>query len=453
MNQLKEMWEEILLAVKEEYGITDISFKTWLKPLELYSVTEDEITVMASNETDKLGINYIAKKYEKLLVIKIYEMTGKEYKINFILSRDVEEKAATAPSQSERKNPNYINSNLNERYTFDTFVVGNNNRFAQSAALAVAESPGEHYNPLYIYGGPGLGKTHLMHSIGNFVLQQNPDKKVLYVTSEEFLNEVIESIRSTNNTSTMSKFREKYRTVDVLMIDDIQFIIGKESTQEEFFHTFNALHAAGKQIVLTSDRPPKEMETLESRIRSRFEWGLMADIGNPDYETRMAILRKKVEDDNIQLKDEILNYIATNIKTNIREIEGALNKLIAYSNIEKTPITMDIAEKELQNIIAPDKPKEITPQLIIEVVADHYGITIDQMTSKNRSRTIAEPRQIAMYLCKEMTDSPLEAIGSFLGGRDHSTIIHGANKVSEQYEQNDAFREQIDAIKKKIDPN
>jgi chromosomal replication initiator protein len=251
----------------------------------------------------------------------------------------------------------------------------------------------------------------------------------------------------------MSKFREKYRTVDVLMIDDIQFIIGKESTQEEFFHTFNALHAAGKQIVLTSDRPPKEMETLESRIRSRFEWGLMADIGNPDYETRMAILRKKVEDDNIQLKDEILNYIATNIKTNIREIEGALNKLIAYSNIEKTPITMDIAEKELQNIIAPDKPKEITPQLIIEVVADHYGITIDQMTSKNRSRTIAEPRQIAMYLCKEMTDSPLEAIGSFLGGRDHSTIIHGANKVSEQYEQNDAFREQIDAIKKKIDPN
>ena len=292
-----------------------------------------------------------------------------------------------------------------------------------------------------------------MHSIGNFILNEQPDMKVLYVTSEEFTNEVIESIRNTSNTSSMSKFREKYRTVDVLMIDDIQFIIGKESTQEEFFHTFNALHSAGKQIVLTSDKPPKDMEILEARIRSRFEWGLMADIGYPDYETRMAILRRKVEFEKINLSDEILNYIAENIKSNIREIEGALNKLIAYSNLEKTEITMEIAEKELQNIIAPDKPKEITPQLIIEVVAEHYQISIDQMVSKARSNSIAKPRQIAMYLCKNMTDTGLQAIGALLGGRDHSTIIHGANKIEDECKTDKELRMQIEAIKKKINPN
>ena len=251
----------------------------------------------------------------------------------------------------------------------------------------------------------------------------------------------------------MGKFRDKYRKVDVLMIDDIQFIIGKESTQEEFFHTFNALHSAGKQIVLTSDRPPKEMETLEARIRSRFEWGLMADIGYPDYETRMAILRKKVEEEHINLDDEILNYIATNIKTNIREIEGALNKLIAYSNIEHTDITLEIAEQELANIIAPEKPREITPQLIVEVVAEYYGITVDQMISKNKSKNITEPRQIAMYLCRELTNNPLESIGKLLGGRDHSTIIHGANKVADEYKRNDEYKKQIDSIMKKIKPD
>ena len=265
-------------------------------------------------------------------------------------------------------------------------------------------------------------------------------------------NEVIESIRS-GNAAAMNKFREKYRTIDVLMIDDVQFIIGKESTQEEFFHTFNALHSAGKQIILTSDKPPKEMETLEERIRSRFEWGLMADIGTPDYETRMAILRKKIEADEMNLSDEILNYIATNIKSNIRELEGALNKLLAYSNLEKTEITMEIAQKELQNIITPDKPKEITPQLIIEVVSEHFQISLDQMISKNRSKDIARPRQIAMYLCKNMTDTPLDSIGALLGGRDHSTIIHGVQKISDEYESDETTRSLIDTIKKKINPN
>ena len=250
----------------------------------------------------------------------------------------------------------------------------------------------------------------------------------------------------------MSKFRSKYRSVDVLLIDDIQFIIGKESTQEEFFHTFNALHSAGKQIVISSDRHPKEMETLEERIRSRFEWGLTADIGYPDYELRMAILRKKVEEDKININDEILNYIATNIKSNVREIEGALNKLIAYSKLENTDITMDVAVKELSNIISPDKPKEITPQIIIEVVAEHFNITIEQMTSNNRSNFIARPRQIAMYLCKTMTETSLEAIGQLLGGRNHSTIIHGASKIADEYETDSELKADIDAIKKKIMP-
>ena len=291
-----------------------------------------------------------------------------------------------------------------------------------------------------------------MHSIGHFILERNPDAKIICVTAEEFTNEVIESIRS-GNAAAMNKFREKYRTIDVLMIDDVQFIIGKESTQEEFFHTFNALHSAGKQIILTSDKPPKEMETLEERIRSRFEWGLMADIGTPDYETRMAILRKKIEADEMNLSDEILNYIATNIKSNIRELEGALNKLLAYSNLEKTEITMEIAQKELQNIITPDKPKEITPQLIIEVVSEHFQISLDQMISKNRSKDIARPRQIAMYLCKNMTDTPLDSIGALLGGRDHSTIIHGVQKISDEYESDETTRSLIDTIKKQINPN
>jgi len=400
-----------------------------------------------------LGLSYISKKYYLPLKVAITEITGTEYEIKFILP---EQAKSIASSPNKQKKPFYSEaaskSNLNSNYTFDTFVVGSNNRFAHSASLAVAESPGEAYNPLYIYGGPGLGKTHLMHSIGHFILERNPDAKIICVTSEEFTNEVIESIRS-GNAAAMNKFREKYRTIDVLMIDDVQFIIGKESTQEEFFHTFNALHSAGKQIILTSDKPPKEMETLEERIRSRFEWGLMADIGTPDYETRMAILRKKIEADEMNLSDEILNYIATNIKSNIRELEGALNKLLAYSNLEKTDITMEIAQKELQNIITPDKPKEITPQLIIEVVSEHFQISLDQMISKNRSKDIARPRQIAMYLCKNMTDTPLDSIGALLGGRDHSTIIHGVQKISDEYESDETTRSLIDTIKKKINPN
>ena len=453
MDKILDKWNEILKTVKEEHELTDVSFDAWIRPLEVFAVEDNKLYILVPSE--QMGLSYISKKYYLPLKVAVAEIIGKEYEIEFLLP----DQAKNLSFKNKKKSdlPNKINpikndnSNLNPNYTFETFVVGNNNRFAQSASLAVAESPGEAYNPLYIYGGPGLGKTHLMHSIGHFILEQNPNTKVIYVTSEEFTNEVIESIRN-GNASSMTKFRDKYRTVDVLMIDDIQFIIGKESTQEEFFHTFNALQTQGKQIILTSDKPPKEMETLEERIRSRFEWGLMADIGVPDYETRMAILRKKAESDKFEIDDDILNYIATNIKSNVRELEGALNKLLAFNNLENIPITMDIAERELANIITPDKPREITPQLIIEVVSEQFHISVDQMISKNRSRDIAKPRQIAMYLCKNMTSSPLDAIGQLLGGRDHSTIIHGIRSVTDEYESNESTRDLIETLKIKINP-
>ena len=449
MNIIYEKWDEILETVKTEHELSDVSFKTWLKPLTIHSIDDQVVTILVPSQ--QVGLNYISKKYALPLKVAISELTGSDYDIRFVLPEDVQNVEKEVPV-STNYNTSMEMANLNPKYTFDTFVVGSNNKFAHAASLAVAESPGEIYNPLFLYGGVGLGKTHLMHSVAHFILERNPSTKILYTTSEEFTNELIEAIRNGNNTA-MTKFREKYRNIDVLLIDDIQFIIGKESTQEEFFHTFNALQTQGKQIILTSDKPPKEMETLEERIRSRFEWGLMADIGVPDYETRMAILRKKAESDNFDIDDEVLSYIANNIKSNVRELEGALNKLLAYNNLVHIPITMDIAEKELSNIITPDKPREITPQLIIEVVSEHYHISVDQMISKTRSSDVAKPRQIAMYLCKNMTESPLDTIGSLLGGRDHSTIIHGIKKVTEEYEKNETTRNMIETIKKKINPN
>ncbi len=449
MQEILQKWSQILQTVKEEHELTDVSFDTWLKPLQVYNIDGSKLYILVPSE--QMGLNYITKKYTLPIKVAVAELTGRDFEIVFI----IQEQTKSIPPYKSR-DPQFMqasdSSGLNPNYTFESFVVGKNNRFAHSASLAVAESPGNVYNPLYIYGGPGLGKTHLMQSIGHFILQQQPEKKILYVTSEEFTNEVIDSIRN-GNASAMTKLRDKYRTVDVLLIDDIQFIIGKESTQEEFFHTFNVLHSAGKQIIISSDKPPKDMETLEERIRSRFDWGLLADIGYPDYETRMAILRKKEEADGFNLNDNILDYIATNINSNVRELEGALNKLLAFSNLEHTEITMEIAERELQNIISPDKQREITPQLIIEIVAEHFNISTDQMISKNRSNNIAKPRQIAMYLCKNMTSISLDTIGSLLGGRDHSTIIHGINKITSDYDQNETTRNLIETIKKKINPN
>ena len=451
MHFIGENWEMIKQTIHKEYDLTNISYTTWIEPLQFSDVKNNTVYIQIP-AGQAHALNYISNKYGSYFKVTISEMMDHDYEISFIL-----EKEKPRDSEADLKSPssntgsvNYEQANLNPKYKFDTFVVGNNNKFAHSACLAVAESPGNAYNPLFIYGGPGLGKTHLMHSIGHFILEQNPEMKVLYVTSESFTNEVIESIRSGNATA-MTKLREKYRTVDVLMIDDIQFIIGKESTQEEFFHTFNVLHSSGKQIVISSDKPPKEMETLEERFRSRFDWGLIADIQPPDYETRMAILKKNAETFNRQIDDEIFQYIATNIKSNIRELEGAFNRIIAKSKIEnQSEITLELAEDALKDIINPDKPKEITPSLIIEVVAEQFGVSPDDITSKKRNSEFVQPRQVVMYLCRKLTDTSYVNIGKLLGKKDHTTIIHGVNKIEDELNSNQELSYRIETIKKKI---
>ena len=453
MEDIKENWLTIKETIRREYNISDISYQTWVAPLEFYNVEDDVVNIIIPSDQAH-ALNYISSKYKSFFQVTITEMFEHNYDVKFILEKDAK-RPEIIENDISAVNPvyniNYENANLNPKYKFDTFVVGSNNKFAHSASLAVAESPGEAYNPLYLYGGPGLGKTHLMHSIGHFILEQNPEKKVLYVTSEEFTNEVIESIRS-GNAASMTKLREKYRTVDVLMVDDVQFIIGKESTQEEFFHTFNVLHSARKQIVLSSDKPPKEMETLDERFRSRFEWGLIADIQPPDYETRMAILRKNAENYDKKIDEEIIKYIATNIKSNIRELEGAFNKIIAFAKLNKVDLTIDSAEEALKDVIYPNKAKEITPNLIINVVAEHFGVKPDDITSKKRNSEFVQPRQVVMYLCRELTDVSQVNIGKILGKKDHTTVIHGVKKIEAEIESNEELRNKIDIIIKKLNP-
>ena len=454
MDFIEQSWELIKETLKKEYSLSEISYNTWVAPLKFYEVKNDVVVILIPSDQSH-ALNYISNKYKSYFQVTISEMMDHTYDISFILEKDTLNKEETN-NTSLKSNPvyniNYENANLNPKYKFDTFVVGSNNKFAHSASLAVAESPGEAYNPLYLYGGAGLGKTHLMHSIGHFLLEQNPNTKVLYVTSEAFTNEVIESIRS-GNSAAMTKLREKYRTVDVLMVDDVQFIIGKESTQEEFFHTFNVLHSAGKQIIISSDKPPKEMETLDERFRSRFEWGLIADIQAPDYETRMAILRKNAENYDKQIDDHIFQYIATNIKSNIRELEGAFNRIIAKSKIENTSeITLELAEDALKDIIHPNQPKEITPNLIIEMVAEHFEVTSADILSKKRNSEFVLPRQVAMYLCRNMLDISLSNLAKILGKKDHTTIIHGINKIEDELLTNEELKHKIEIIKKKINP-
>lgn len=443
---IKENWDLIKETLKTEYDLSEISYNTWVKPLRFHSVDHDVVTIMIPSDQAH-ALKYISSKYKSYFQVTVSEMFNHTYDIEFILEKDADDEMMSAPGNVY--NINYENANLNFKYRFDTFVVGGNNKFAHSASLAVAESPGVAYNPLYLYGGAGLGKTHLMHSIGHFILEHNPDMKVLYVTSEQFTNEVIESIRS-GNASKMTKLREKYRTVDVLLIDDVQFIIGKESTQEEFFHTFNVLHSAGKQIILSSDKPPKEMETLEERFRSRFEWGLIADIQPPDYETRMAILKKNAENYNKEINEEIFQYIATNIKSNIRELEGAFNKVIAYSKLNKVEINLSSVQEALKDIISPNEKKQITSGLIVEVVAEHFSITPEDIMSKRRNTEYVLPRQICMYLCRKYTDDSLQSIGKAVGKKDHTTVIHGIEKITEDIEKNDELKGKIDIIIKKL---
>ena len=451
MDSIKKKWDEIKETVRKEYELTDVSYDTWIKPLSFYDVKENIVIIMIPSDQAH-ALNYISSKYKNFFKVIISEMMNHTYDITFILEKEATEQKNKKESTIKPSNHvNYENANLNPKYKFDTFVVGSNNKLAHSAALAAAEAPGEVYNPLYIYGGAGLGKTHLMHSIGHFILEKNPKMKVLYVTSENFTNEVISCIRS-GDALKMNNMREKYRTVDILMIDDIQFIIGKESTQEEFFHTFNTLHSAGKQIILSSDKPPKDMETLEERLRSRFEWGLIADIQPPDYETRMAILQKNADNYNKEIDDEVLSYIAENVKSNIRELEGALNKIMAFSKLNKVDINLEYAEEALKDVIYPNKQKEITPSLIIEVVAEHFGISPDDIVSKKRTTELVQPRQVVMYLCRQLTEVSLQNIAKSIGKKDHTTVLHGIEKITEKMENDEELKNNVDIIKKKIMP-
>ena len=460
MNIVQEKWEEIIEHLRIEHDLSNVSFTTWIRPLKVYDVIDDTVIILVNTNS---SVEYIEKKYLLPLKVCIADITGEEYEIRFISEDDnvLEEiqtrSAETAPRKRSRSAAE--KAGLNPKYTFDTFVVGGNNNFAHAASLAVAESPGEVYNPLFLYGGVGLGKTHLMHSIAHFILDKNPKKKVLYVTSETFTNELIEALKmgkTSGNESAISKFRDKYRNNDVLLIDDIQFIIGKESTQEEFFHTFNHLHTSGKQIIISSDKPPKDIETLEARLRTRFEWGLIADISAPNYETRMAILQKKIELDQLEkynIPKDVLKYIAENVKTNIRELEGSLNKLIAlYKLNHEGEIDIPLAAEALKDIISSENKREVTPELILDIVADHFGITVADLKSNKRNADIANPRQIAMYLIRTMTESSLKAIGVVLGGKDHSTVKYGIVKIAAEEKEDETLNNTINIIRKKINP-
>lgn len=445
--ELMKNWTMIKDMVRDKNGLTNVSYNTWIKDLKLNRITDKEAIIVIPNDNE-LMLGYMNNKYKDKFMTAISEYLEEMIAVRFVLNSQAEEippeelKQVAVSTHAE-------SANLNPKYRFDTYVVGSNNRLAHSASLAVAESPGTVYNPLFLYGGAGLGKTHLMHSIGHFVLEQDAEKKVLYVTSEQFTNEVIESIRSGNAVS-MAKLRDKYRTVDVLLIDDIQFIIGKESTQEEFFHTFNELHAAGKQIVLSSDRPPREMETLNERFRSRFEMGLIADIQAPDYETRMAILHRNMETQQTKLDDNVLEYIASNIKSNIRELEGAYNKIVAYSKLNKVEVTIDIAREALKDIISPEDSKAITPKLIAATVCDHYGVKMAMVASRKKNAECVVPRQVIMYLCREYTNETLGGIAKLLGKKDHSTIMYGVDKVQKDLKTNTELRTNINIIKNKL---
>lgn len=458
MDLVKKKWDEIIHKLKIEHGLSDVSFKTWIAPLEIYDVTDSVVNILVPL---KASVDYISKKYSLPFQVCIAEVTGKEYEVIFIAAEDYTSLSSYKEDTHKKKNKIDIfeQANLNPKYTFDTFVVGGNNNFAHAASLAVAESPGEIYNPLFLYGGVGLGKTHLMHSVAHFILEKDPTKRVLYVTSETFTNELIDALKngktSGGNETAMTAFREKYRNIDVLLIDDIQFIIGKESTQEEFFHTFNHLHSAGKHIIISSDKPPKDIETLEARLRTRFEWGLIADISSPDYETRMAILRKKEELDGLQrfhIPNEVMQYIATNVTSNIRELEGSLNKLIALHKLKNQDINIMLASEALKDIVSPNESRQITPELILNIVSEHFSLTIQDLKGGKRSSSVTIPRQIAMYLCREMTDTPLKSIGIILGGRDHSTISHGIEKIADDLRYDEALANTVDIIKKKINP-
>lgn len=440
-----EIWQNILFLLEQE--MSKPSFETWLKATSLHSINDNHLTVIVPNDFAK---DWLESRYYTFIKEKADQYLNTDVSLRFIIQGQEKNLNINTTSKHLIKN-NYFNDDfvtgtLNPKYIFETFVVGNSNRFAHAASLAVAEAIAKAYNPLFIYGGVGLGKTHLMHAIGHFVLENHKNLKITYVSSEKFTNELINSIRDDKTVD----FRNKYRNIDVLLIDDIQFLAGKERTQEEFFHTFNALHEANKQIIISSDRPPKDIPTLEDRLRSRFEWGLITDIQPPDFETRIAILRKKSELENLKVPDDVVIYIANRIQANIRELEGALIRVVAYSSLSNREINMDLCIEALKDLLPDSKPKIINVAIIQDKVSHHYGIRLDDFKSKRRTRNISFPRQMAMYLCRELTDLSLPKIGEEFGGRDHTTVIHAHEKISTESKNDPQLEATIKLIIDKI---
>ena len=435
----KEELNELLTKAKEllREEMTPIAYSTWIRELDIESADNNTIVLVAIDPFQKESLS----RYLDLIRNTFSYITNRNCEIQIILKDDVAEKDLKAAKQLSNPTTSYP-STLNPKYTFDSFVVGNNNRFAHAAALSVAEAPATAYNPLFIYGGVGLGKTHLMQAIANEILLNNRNAKILYVTSETFTNQLINAIKDGKN----EMFRNKYRNIDVLLIDDIQFIAGKETCQEEFFHTFNTLHENGKQIIISSDKPPKDIKLLEDRLKSRFEWGLIADISNPDYETRLAILRKKAQLDNIIIDDEILSDIATKIDSNIRELEGVLNKLIANASLTGSQITIEMAEKAINDVVT-KKDKVLSLELIQETVSKYFNVTVEELKGVKRSNDVTFPRQIAMYLCRNVAQLPLTKIGEGFGKRDHTTVIHACTKIEKEIQNNISTKRIVESVK------
>lgn len=437
-DEIDEIWKKTCSLLKD--ALAEVSYETWVATLKPLDIVDNRFLFEASTPFHK---NMISSRYSELVRNALRSATRTDFELEIYLPGET----AAERERTLEHSPGVLPTNmLNPKYTFDTFVIGNSNRFAHAASLAVAESPSDAYNPLFLYGGVGLGKTHLMHAIGHYMLHENPAIKLVYITSENFTNELISAIQNNRNT----EFREKFRNVDVLMVDDIQFIAGRDSTQEEFFHTFNQLHASGKQIIISSDKPPRDIPTLEERLRSRFEWGLIADIQKPDYETRIAILRKKAQVEHIDVSDDIIAFIAEKIESNIRELEGSLTRIIAYASLSGKPLTMAVAEEALKNILSIKDPKRITPDMITQAVSDFYGISPADVKSSKRNREIALPRQIAMYLTRDMTDLSLPRIGDAFGGRDHTTVMHACDKIGQMQRTDPALKNALIELRKTI---
>lgn len=444
MQNVQELWDEILKLIADR--LSKPSFDTWFKDTKAIKLMNNSIVIVVPNDFIK---NWLEEHYIPLIEDILFDFTGSRLAVVLTTTEQTNNQTTknNVAQATEPANTNEDNRNLlNPKYIFETFVIGTGNRFAHAASLAVAEAPARSYNPLFLYGGVGLGKTHLMHAIGHFVRQHNPHANVVYLSSEKFTNEFIIAIRD-NKTE---QFRNKYRHVDVLLIDDIQFLTGKESTQEEFFHTFNTLHEANKQIVISSDRPPKEIPTLEDRLRSRFEWGLITDIQPPDLETRIAILHKKANAENIDIPDDVMMYIANQINTNIRELEGALIRIVAYSSLVNKDIDIDLATDALKDIVSASKQKSLTIYDIQKITCDYYGIKIEEMKGRKRTKTIVLPRQLAMYLSREMTELSLPKIGDEFGGKDHTTVIHAYEKIEALLKTDRSIQKSIEEITNRI---